>query len=730
MIVPPPPPKDAVSLPYGSRLRAGLGEATILADMDFETYSECDLKTEGVQNYAEHPSTEVLCFAYDLKDGKGARYWQPGFPNPQDLFDHLASGKLIEAFNSTFEERIWNHVCTQKYDWPPLPVDQLRCAAAKSRAFCIAPNLENAVKCVGVKAEKDNRGKALLNRFSKPRKPTKNNPSTRNCPLSDPKFSELIEYNIQDIVAEAELSAKVPDLPQSEFDYWKVDQECNRTGVRLDMVAIDKCIQMLDEAYASCMEEVTRITNGRIKTINQSVAIRQWLAENGIDTPSVDSDHISALLERPDLPVVCRKVLEAKRDLGSASVKKVYAMKAQANAQGRVYDQFKYHGARTGRDVGTGIQFQNMPNSGPDVKSCECGAYFSLEKSHCPKCGCDAGLTGTVEWDDLSAEFAIEAIKTGQFYFYFNDLTGVLSGCLRGFLMSDEGHDFICSDYSSIEAVVAACLAGEQWRIEAFSRKQDIYLLSISKMTGIPYEEYVEHKKREGAHHAHRKLGKVAELASGYGGWIGAWKQFGADSFFNGDEDIKQNILAWRKASPAIVNAWGGQYVWEAGVKRPKLYGLEGAFVKALMLPEEMHEWRAGVGYIKKGQNVYCVLPSGRAITYHQARLDGDKIRFKGWNTNPKMGPMGWVTLDTYGGRLFENVVQAVARDIMAHAAVKLNNAGYKVKLRVHDELATQVPEGWGSVEEMERIAADLPHWAAGWPVRAAGGWRGKRYRK
>ena len=228
-----------------------------------------------------------------------------------------------------------------------------------------------------------------------------------------------------------------------------------------------------------------------------------------------------------------------------------------------------------------------------------------------------------------------------------------------------------------------------------------------------------------------KKVGKVAELASGFQGWIGAWKQFGADEFFN-DEEIKNAILAWRAASPAIVEFWGGQQKrWQ-----PHFYGLEGAAVQAVLSPGTKFSYR-GLSYIVNRDILYCQLLSGRYLTYHKPRLiPSDKrpgtlsLTFEGWNTNPKYGAIGWVRMSTYGGKLTENVVQATSRDILAHAIINLEKSGYPVVLHVHDEIVSEIPENWGSIAEFEEKMSKLPEWAATWPVKANGGWRGKRYAK
>src|SRR6185437_3526937 len=252
-----------------------------------------------------------------------------------------------------------------------------------------------------------------------------------------------------------------------------------------------------------------------------------------------------------------------------------------------------------------------------------------------------------------------------------------------------------------------------------------------SKITGLPFEEFERYKKETGQHHPLRKkVGKVAELASGYQGWLGAWKNFGADEFFCEDE-IKKSILAWREASPKIVEMWGGQtranYIKEN-------FGLEGAVINAILMPGQEFKFKS-ISYLVQRDVLYCKLPSGRALAYHKPRLTpSDRrpgtyaISFEGWNTNPKNGAIGWIRMQTYGGKLTENVVQATARDILAHAIINLEKSGYHVVLHVHDEIVAEIPENWGSIEEFETIMSTLPDWAKNWPLKASDGWRAKRY--
>ena len=585
---------------------------------------------------------------------------------------------------------------------------------------------------------KDPRGDALIRKLCIPRNPTKGNKSPRLTPQSDPLlFSQLYQYNLQDIASEAALSAACPALSKTETELWLLDQEINTRGVAIDTVALDACIAIVEQAREKYTAELQTLTGGAVKTVDELAKIQGWLAGRGVPLDSVDSDHIKKALKRTDIPQDVRRVMEIRSSLGARSVKKLFSIKNRLCADGRIRDLFAFCGAdRTGRFAGRGPQPQNLPNSGP-------ASVF------CPYCNRIHGShlhTGVEkEWGLECVEAALIDILTkdlAQVEYYWGDAVAAVSGCLRGLFIAEEGKDLLCSDYSAIEAVVLAAIAGEEWRLEIFRTHGKIYEASASKITGLSFEEIVGHKEIHGTKHPMRKLGKVAELASGYGGWIGAWKNFGADKFLS-DEEIKQNILRWRDDSPAIVELWGGQYrehptKWEF---IPELFGIEGTVVTALLNPGKCYAYR-GIAYCHDTVDdvLYCQLPSGRRLNYHQPRLEKTydtmrniqkyDISYMGHNSDYRKGPVGWGKLYTYSGKLVENIIQATARDILTHAMPALDRAGYPLVLHVHDEPVAEVPKGFGTVEEFERIMVDLPPWCEDWPIRAAGGWRGLRYRK
>jgi len=762
-------------LPAGTRLAAGLGVSTVLADMDFETFSEAGyvfnaeaykfdrlpnatgtakgLGIVGAAVYAQHPSTEILCLAYNLKDGRGVRVWRPGMPPPLDLLDHIYRGGLVEAHNSGFEWWIWNYVGVPRHGWPPLQIAQCRCSMAKARAHGLPGALGNLGEVLQLVNQKDKEGKRLLDKFSVPQKPTKKDRRLRHHIHEEPVDGiKLLDYCVLDTVSESEASARTPDLDGEELEYWIMDQEINRRGVAVDREGILNCIAIIEQAHAQYNVELGQITGG-IKASENKQLIEWLLIKHGIFQPSMEAEEVETTLKRTDLVPEVRRVLEIRAAVASASVKKVFAMRNQLTRAGRLHDLFNYHGARTGRPTGEGPQPTNLPKTGPKLLACICGKHHAPGRTFCPWCGFPVPpASKPVEWSSDIVEEVLEVCKQRSYHaleHYYGQAMFAVSGCLRGLFVAAPGHKLICSDFNAIEGVVTAQLAGEEWRLEVFRTHGKIYEMSAAKITGVPFEEMMEYRKRTGSHHPMRnKIGKFAELALGFGGWVNAMVNFGADEFLN-EQEMKDAIVAWREASPMIVELWGGQYrglPWDDPNRNGKPYctaefhGLEGAAINAVLYPGQVFTYR-DISYLTHNDVLYCRLPSGRTIDYQKPRLSPGtlfnrpeyptlNLSYSTWNTNPKYGAVGWVSKHTYGGQLAENVVQATARDIQRYAGLQLKAAGYPIVLHVYDENVAEVPEDYGSLEEFERIMKTMPPWAAGWPINASGGWVGKRYRK
>lgn len=727
---------------YGQQVVAGSGLSTILASMDFEIFStagynwhpamqrwrpykqgKSGISAVGAWCYSEHPSTEVLCLVYDLKQGKGRKLWVPGDDRePLDLFEHLASGHFVEAFNSFFEYAIWVNVCQRLYGWPVLHLRSLRDVQAKTLAYTIGGKLERVGEILNCKVQKDKAGGLVMKRLSMARNPTKTNKAYRYTLYDDTDdFQKLFAYCATDVETEDEVSLLCPDLTALETEYFLLDQTINARGVLIDREAVEAAILIIAQAEAKYFAECNAITAGAVPDTNKLPRLKEWVASRGVaGCESITKDTLPEILKRPDLPADVRRVLEIRAIMGSLSVQKTFAMLWTMAADGRIRGLFQYSGAgRTQRWAGMGAQSQNLPASGPEVVECSnCKEVRYVGLWFCLKCfSYESTPTG---WGIEAAESCLQTIKTGSLPAVektWGDPLTALAGCLRSFFIAAVGCDLISSDFSAIEAVVLAVLAGEEWRLEVFRTHGKIYEMSITKISGVPFEELIEYRKRTGMHHPLRKtLGKIAELASGYQGWINAWKNFGAGDYMT-DDEIKRNILLWRDGSPAIVNWW-------------KV--LEAASIRAVDYPGT--KCPAGpVTFVVHNGALLCWLPSGRYLTYHapqvveQMRYGKPKRSLQYWGLSKTKN---WVLLDTRGGKLAENIVQAVARDIFAAAMLRVERAGYPVVMHTHDEVTSEILKGFGSIEEYEAILNVRESWFADWPVKVSGGWRGHRYRK
>jgi len=721
--------------------------------LDFETYSEAGyapkegggwqrlkgaskygLPVVGMTRYLQDPSAEVLSVSWAVGDDDPS-LWVPGMPEPRALFAALSyPGTEIEAWNVAFEVGVWRYLCVPKLRWPALPIYRVRDAMARARAYSLPGALGNAGEVLGLDVQKDKRGGQLLDFFSTPRQPTKADASRRNYPSRYPeKAAELYEYNRQDVRAERAIMERVPELSPAELEWWQVEQAINRRGVHVDMPLVRAAVAIHEEVQAEACQRLQQITWGAVESPTEVAKLLAWMAGRGVHSANLDEEAVDSLLARTDLPADVREVLELRSGAASASVRKYATVERQVCAGDRLHDLFVYHGARTGRETGADVQPQNLPNSGPEVCVCgQCGRRSGAHRVICPWCGNPTLGLDREEWGAEAARDAIATVKTGslaQLREVWGSPMPVLAGCLRGMFKATPGHVMVGSDYNAIEAVGAAMLTGEQWRIEVFRTHGKIYEMSASKTFGVPLQEILDYKVQNGRHHPLRKKGKVGELAGGYGGGKGAWRNFGAEGT---DDELQSQVYAWRDASPQFPLTW---------------YALHDAWVAALNQPAFPIEPTKSTGdrvpgvalaYLRDRDVMQMRLPSGRLLTYHRPRMEPGTfgrpdLSFEGWNTNPKMGPIGWVRLRTFGGRLFENLVQAACRDILTHAAVNVWHAGFKIVTHVHDELVAEVPEALAdthSVAALESIMMTMPAWAAHWPVKAAGGWMAERYQK
>lgn len=1007
----------------------------------------------GAPAYCEHPSTEVLTVSYDLVDGRGIRRWKPGEVLPWDLMNHLTDPTApIEAHNALFE-RLWvEKVAARLYGWPVPDPSKWRCSMATALVAQRPAALGNLGEVLGLTEKKDKEGDRLIKKFCIPQQPIvglvdkktgrvkrPDQPARRIYPHDDPEdFEKLRAYCDQDVRTEMAAMERLPPLSDRELEAWQSTTAQNYLGLGVDRAGLRDCINILNQVLQRYGQECRDLTGLEITQLEK---LKGWLAAHGIYTNSLDAEHLEELIARPDIVGLPRRVLELRERTGSASVKKTLAIEAQCSADNRLRDIVVHHGTRPGRPTGSGPQPLNLPKAGPKLAWCRCKRP-SLPAPTCPWCGEIQPPAPRTAWQSDMVDHVLEIMSFGSLDMveqFYGDAMTAIQGCVRGLFQASPGNMLVSTDYSSLQAVVLACLSGEQWRIDAFRRNDPIYLLGASKITGKPLQFYLDWFLEHGDHHPDRQyIGKVSELAClspetqvltdrgyvaiedvlstdrlwdglewvshlgliekgvrtvvsldgvritpdhlvlsngswmaaeqlvsnesirsralatgsenlpswtvgsirftcgalaaltptrsngrtssaasppaatlalkkrlarlvraflgmrifartwrivvafltesllaslvvapamrlrtpkttqgeesgfttpgetgprggglsshtsspstggidrlsnwivskltaitsrvifassrgkrtcstsdqsetckpcststslvydianagprnrftiktdsghlivhncGFQGWIGSYRAFGS---VEEDSVIRQQILAWRDASPAIVEMWGGQHrgpPWRR--ERAELYGLEGMFIAAVQNPGQYFDYR-GIGFLYDlGTDcLEMLLPPcdghRRPLRYHEPRLtpsarnpDELAISYMTWNTNVNYGARGWVRMPTWGGRLTENAVMGVEVDIQRYGAKLMAAAGYPLVLTVYDENVAEIPVGKPLtlglppvdgldpyVQEIEHLLAIMPPELADWPIRASGGWRGKRYRK
>lgn len=646
--------------------------------IDIETYSSSDIRY-GVYKYVDAPDFEILLIGYAFDDGPVhvADLTREEVPAQfvQALFDRSVTKT---AFNANFEM-----TCLRKC-YPDMPLECWECTSILALYNSLPTGLANVARILklGEDKQKDARGKALINYFSRPCKPTKaNGGRTRNRPEDAPeKWAEYIEYNRQDVVVERAIRQKLLRLrpTETEHQYWLMDQQINANGAKIDRTLVENAIRMNRDYSAHLRAEAVRITG--LDNPNSVAQLKKWVEDRlGETVPSLDKKAVAALLDG-DLPDDVRRVLEIRQLMGRTSIKKYEAMAAAVCSDGRVHGMFQFYGAmRTGRWAGRIVQLHNLPRSSMPLEELRAARAVVLR--------------GDLEELEL----------------LWDNVPDVLSQLVRTAIVAEDGCRFLVDDYSAIEARVIAWLAGEKWRQDVFAHDGDIYCASASAMFGVPV---VKH----GVNGHLRQKGKIAELALGYGGGIGALKAMGADKMGLADDELSEIVTKWRKASPAI-----GRFWWD----------VDAAARQAIRNPGEMVEIRQGrLRFHCRAGALFIELPSGRHLVYihprlGQNRFGGESILYEG----TVQGTGQWGTLETYGGKLVENIVQATARDCLAAAMLRLTKAGYKILMHVHDEVIMEMPKDKGSLEEVTRIMAMNEPWEKGL-IKNADGFEDIYYRK
>lgn len=631
--------------------------------IDIETYSSRELQKSGVYAYVEADDFDILLFGYAFDDepvqvvdlARGEKL-------PDRVREALTDPAVTKtAFNAQFER-----VCLARFLGEPMPAEQWDCTMARALYASLPGSLEQAALALGLHVQKDAAGTRLINMFSKP-----TSDGRRRLPEEDPeRWEQFIAYCRQDVEVERAMRKALDPLPPAEREMWIIDQEINAAGLMVDMGLVESAIRINKEYSNMLLDRARKLTG--LENPNSVGQLKDWLALRGMVVDSLNSKTVSELLKKAEGPT--REVLEIRQELAKSSIKKYEAMQRAVCRDGRVRGLFQYYGAsRTGRWAGRLVQVQNLPRN-------------SLADLDTPRALVKAGNLDTISM-------------------LYDSVSDVLSQLIRTAFIPAPGSLLYASDFSAIEARVVAWLAGEEWRLEVFKTHGKIYEASASQMFGVPVEQITKDSPL-------RQKGKIAELALGYQGGIGALISMGALDGGLREDELGDLVQAWRQANPAIVRFWGRiERAAFLAIQNGKAYRLE------------------------KGLTVGCdnnrlviTLPSGRQLFYSQPRIEQDDrfnkltITYMGVDHGNK-----WTRLKTYGGKLTENIVQAIARDCLAEAIKRLHRAGYKVVLHVHDEAVAEMERG--DIREMEQIMGKPMEWAEDLPL-AAEGFTTEYYRK
>ena len=635
--------------------------------VDTETYSSIDLSKAGAFKYMEAPDFGILLLPYAWND-EPVRVLDLFDPEDLEELPDIISGLLDPnvlkiAHNNPFERSAYHRQFG--HYMPPEEWDDTMILCAMNG---LPMSLDAAGEALNLPQQKLKEGKLLINYFCKPCKPTiANGGRTRNLPHHAPdKWERFKEYAKIDVVAMREIHKRLSRFPIPEWErkVWALDARINERGVLVDRELAESAIAV-DEAFKEeHTAELQRLTH--LDNPNSVAQLKEWLEGVGVSVDSLNKATVSDLRTSVPDPTT-RRVLELRQLLGKTSTKKYEAMTSAAGNDDRVRGLLQYYGAgRTGRWAGRLVQVQNLPQNHLD----------------------DIGLVR-----ELVRGRDLETLEM-----LFDSVPDVLSQLIRTAFIAKEGHTFLVTDYSAIEARVIAYLSGEKWRMDVFAQGGDIYCSSASQMFKVPVEKH-------GINGHLRQKGKVAELACGYGGGVAALKAFGADKMGLTEEEMQDIVTQWRAASPTIPRFWRDT---------------ENAAKRALENPGRTFSIPCGVKYLRDADALRCRLPSGRILSYWDARIEDYKDRpsivFMGQNQTTRK----WEKTETWGGKLVENIVQAFARDCLAMALLRLDAAGYDITFHVHDEIVAEAPEDsrW---EDMAEIMGRPIEWAPGLLLRGDG---------
>ena len=632
--------------------------------IDIETFSDVQLPKTGVYRYCESPNFEILLFAYSVDAGPVEVVdLACGEKIPEAIIAALEDDTVIKwAFNASFER-----ICLSRFLGYPtgeyLIPESWRCSMIWAATMGLPLSLEGVGTVLGLEKQKLTEGKDLIKYFCQPCAATKSNGGrTRNRPFHAPdKWEAFKRYNIRDVETEMGIQQKLHKfpVPDSVWKEYHIDQEINDRGVRLDMELVHQAIEMDSrsrEELTAAMKDITALENP-----NSVQQMKQWLSDNGVETDSLDKKTVAELLK--DAPEKLADVLTLRQQLAKSSVRKYQAMEKTVCEDGRARGMFQFYGAnRTGRFSGRNIQLQNLP------------------QNHLP---------------DLAE--ARSLVRSGDFEgvkLLYEDVPDTLSQLIRTAFIPRNGAQFLVADFSAIEARVIAWFAGEEWRQRVFAKGGDIYCASASQMFKVPVEKH-------GINGHLRQKGKIAELALGYGGSVGALKAMGAIEMGLTEDELPALVDAWRQSNPHIVEFW---------------WAVDRAVMEAVKYKHTTTEY--GLTFSCRSGMLFITLPSGRNLAYVKPKIGTNKfggscITYEGVGSTKK-----WERLDSYGPKFVENIVQATARDILCYAMKTLQHCS--IVMHIHDELVIEADPRMSLDAVCEQMGR-TPLWAKGLLLRADG---------
>jgi DNA polymerase len=650
---------------------------------DYETRGVLQLKDVGAWKYAGDERTDVLCCAYCIDD-KPMKLWLPGDPVPEEFLEAARDPSwLVCAYNAQFELAVETLVMRRRYRWPKIPLRQQRCAMAMALALALPAKLELVAKALDLLHQKDRAGQRLMLMMSKPRRPRKDeDPGGRYYFDDEDRRQRLYQYCQQDVEIERELYHQLRPLSPEEQQLWLLDLRINGRGFYVDGELAAAARTIAEAATPEIHSELADVTGGAVTTVNQVARLKLWLAQQGCSTNTLDKAAIEGLLAQKNLPAVLRRALELRQSGAQSAAKKIDALLARRDRDCRVRGALRYHGASTGRWAGNGVQPQNLKRP---------------------------------QTEDLDA--AIAAIATGDYAHVrsmYQEPLAVIGDVSRSMICAAPNRQLIGADFASVESRVLSWISDETWKLECYRRfdatqdpRDEPYCITACKIFRVPDGSF-------NAESPERKAGKTCDLAFGYQGGLNAWRKFEPNRF--SDAEVEQFKSEWRAAHPQVKKFW---------------YAIDHATREAVRQREQVI--CCGKLLLKcTGMFLFIRLPSGRKLAYPFPRIEvvdqkHEVVVFKDSSAGQWRDCRGGD--GAYGGLWTENVVSAISRDLLAAALTRIERAGYRVVLHVHDEIISEVPIGFGSIEEFRKLMTVPPSWAEGLPI-AAKAWSGPRFRK